>query len=287
MADLYNLLNDLTENQNDEEENVVPDVNITEDTNDNTNNDGVLDPALTNDNSNNEYRDSQYDWNSSNNNDNDINLPPALREAAIQKQKQESDDRYYDDDNDIDSPTTKKTDKTDDTSMMLLSNDTLYDDTNKDLYHMMTTMQEQSSDLRYTHLRNWWIQELNSPELLQYDEELILDAIHAIETQNECIDNVSNNDTDDDEQEQNYILHTGNKNLDAMLISLIRIDLERMKFILCDLLKIRLNKIEKYPLHHILEIDMRDRMSTQEVRIIDKQKYYEYEKAKALMSFFS
>jgi len=105
---------------------------------------------------------------------------------------------------------------------------------------------ESLQDLPYTKLQRMWTQELNSPELLPYDEETIQTLIEAVQQQEERSDDID----------------TGNANMDALLGSILKIDAERVKFLVSDLLKTRLKKIEAHPLHMREHID---RMSENEV----------------------
>lgn len=102
-----------------------------------------------------------------------------------------------------------------------------------------------AQDLMYTHLYKAWSQECNAPELLPFDNATVEHMREWLREQ-------------DDTQ-----VDTGNANMDALFESLLRIDVERIKFLLADLLSRRLQKIEAYPLHMRT---LTDRMSEQEVR---------------------
>jgi hypothetical protein len=99
--------------------------------------------------------------------------------------------------------------------------------------------------LQYTQLYQKWSQELLSPELLPYPEELV----EAIKSSLE--------------QAEDHFIETGNANMDALFTSIARIDAERAKFLLADLLKLRLQKIQAHPLYMRSRVD---RMSRAEVR---------------------
>lgn len=105
---------------------------------------------------------------------------------------------------------------------------------------------DSQTESAYGKLRNLWIQELNSPELLPYDEETIQYLTEAVQAQEDTSE------------------FTGNANVDALLSSIVKVDSERVKFLVSDLLKLRLWKIQSYPLHMRKNID---KMSENEVRL--------------------
>jgi hypothetical protein len=94
-----------------------------------------------------------------------------------------------------------------------------------------------AQDLDYTKLYSFWMQETQSPELLPFPAALV-DRIQ------ESIANSHANATDDSNP-----IDTGNEGLDALLTSLLTIDTDRVTFLLADLLKRRLQKIEAHPLY--------------------------------------
>lgn len=77
-----------------------------------------------------------------------------------------------------------------------------------------------------------WINEQNSPELLTFQGELIADLREMIETQ------VQN-------------LHSGSLDFTSRLIMLQEI--ERIKFVIRQYLRIRIQKIEKFTVHLLIE----------------------------------
>jgi hypothetical protein len=92
-----------------------------------------------------------------------------------------------------------------------------------------------TQDLDYTKLYSFWRQETQSPELLPFPTDLvdrIKDGIMIATA------------TDDADP-----IHTGNQGLDALLTSLVTIDADRVTFLLADLLKRRLQKIEAHPFY--------------------------------------
>jgi hypothetical protein len=105
-----------------------------------------------------------------------------------------------------------------------------------------------SKNTPYDKLKRMWAQELCSPELLQYDAETIDTLLADLRLQEERMDVWEG---------------TGNKNTDALMVRLLNIDAERVRYLLCNLFKQRLHKIEAYPLHNMRENVKR--MSTNEV----------------------
>ena len=102
--------------------------------------------------------------------------------------------------------------------------------------------QTMGNDLMYTSLYHAWTQERQSPELLPFPTEIV-DAMRKEMADQEEVD-------------------TGNTNLDGLLESILFIDKERVKFLLTDLLKTRLEKIQTHP---IWMESKTERMSPQEV----------------------
>jgi hypothetical protein len=108
-----------------------------------------------------------------------------------------------------------------------------------------------AGELPYEKLLHRWSQELHSPELLPFDQETVQTICEALERQESTMDDFLEAD------------QTGNANMDALFHSLLRIDSDRVKFLLADLLKQRLQKIEAHPLYMR---ECLDRMSDSEVR---------------------
>lgn len=104
----------------------------------------------------------------------------------------------------------------------------------------MAKARERLCDLAYTRLYRAWSQECRAPELLPWDRETV-DRVTSMHDSDGTID-------------------TGNANMDALLTSLLRIDAERGKFLLADLLKRRLQKIEA----HAFFYDNNNNINTEE-----------------------
>jgi len=120
--------------------------------------------------------------------------------------------------------------------------------------------EDEIASAAYAKLKDIWTQELDSPELLPYDEETIRTLTEALKRQEERIDDI--------------LTYGGaggggsalaSANLDALAVNLLRVDADRVKFVICSLLRERLRKIEEHPLHMRQFVD---RMSDAEVEYL-------------------
>lgn len=107
-------------------------------------------------------------------------------------------------------------------------------------------------DLPYTKLQSLWSQEIHSPELLPFDQENFDEISQALEEAEERIDTIAADGM------------TGDTNLDTLFASVLSVDIERVKFLFRDLLRVRLQKIEAHPLHMRTCVEC---MSDREVRV--------------------
>ena len=107
---------------------------------------------------------------------------------------------------------------------------------------------EAQQELPYSKLQQWWKQERKCPELLPFDSETMQLLVNQLDEEDE---DMNENDAS-----------TANANLQALLKSVRHIDQERIQFLISDLLRVRMEKIERYALylrHHT------DRLSDAEV----------------------
>jgi hypothetical protein len=163
------------------------------------------------------------------------NIPAALREAAMARQNP----RYrknavVDDAQDYDRDVYKGATRSNADSFLLLE---------KPQNH-----EAELQKLPYTHLYQAWTQECHAPELLPYPYktiQLIREGLLRYETYMDVKDD-HNNDVG-----HNNRTHRTNENLNAMIDSLLRIDVERVKFLLSDLLKRRIQKITTHPQRYL------------------------------------
>ena len=99
----------------------------------------------------------------------------------------------------------------------------------------------------YSRLKRLWQQELACPELLPLDEETLRDITEELENREQAIDGLGEQSGD----------------IECLLGSVLKVDADRARFMLSDLLRARLWKIQQHPLHMR---DLIDRMSDAEVR---------------------
>lgn len=95
----------------------------------------------------------------------------------------------------------------------------------------------------YGHLQHWWVQELQAPEILPWQGELMEPLLEAAFAEEELTGST-----------------TGN--LEAILSDIRRVDKERVQFIVANLLQCRLHKIQACPWFYL---NHRDRLSQAEV----------------------
>ena len=106
----------------------------------------------------------------------------------------------------------------------------------------------------YETLKDLWIQELNCTELCALNSEIVEDFIEQLSMQE---------DLNEDMLEQGRSIGSVDPTLASIAASICKMDMDRLAFTLTDLMRIRLEKIEKYALHNRKHID---RMSKDEVR---------------------
>ncbi len=113
-------------------------------------------------------------------------------------------------------------------------------------------------DEDYETLKKLWIREINATELLQNDDELISTLIELLPIQEANIEEFT-----EQAQHRSNAHSNVDSNLASLASSMCRMDFDRMCFLLADLKRTRLGKIEKYALHNR---EIIERMSDQEVR---------------------
>lgn len=111
---------------------------------------------------------------------------------------------------------------------------------------------EQHTDDDYTNMKNFWVQEMNSPELLPHQSELYSMLLALLGQKQDILDELQS--------------QTQNGPVDPSLVSLAanicKIDIDRLSFLLADYTRTRLEKIEMHALHNR---NLTDRMSDAEV----------------------
>jgi hypothetical protein len=228
MADLYNLdaeieqgiVNSVVERNQEEEDNneISADHNIVVDTNANLN--LIFHPDEG------ETWDDGGDGGNSSLSASDV--PITLREAAAARKN-----RAFISD---------KNDDTYDSSVLKPSQ--FNDHWNSDQLMSKSMQQLQLQDLPYTRLYHSWVQECHAPELLPFQYDVIQQIRDGLSRYEEFMEEaMTMNDG-------NTTL-TNNENLNALVHSLLRIDVDRVKFLVSDLLRRRIQKLTLHPQHYV------------------------------------
>jgi hypothetical protein len=92
----------------------------------------------------------------------------------------------------------------------------------------------------YSKLHHHWLQERHGPELLEYDDAMVDDLKQLLEERQEWIDQT---------------LEGSSESVDALMMAMAQLDLDRVKFVLSDWLTCRLSKIEAHPLYMREQVD--------------------------------
>ena len=240
MADLYNLDAELEEGMLGTEDTQLVNTAISTDE-DNNNNNNSNDPMENDDTAYEETSDYQSM----------SNVPVALREAAMARQRMrrggdESNNEDDHEDDNVDAVNGNKQSKDIwDTSK---TDSYLFDSTQQQQQEEKRNYQKQLQNLPYTHLYQAWAQECRAPDLLPYP----YDTIQQIRDGLLRYENYScmMNQEQGEDNHRHRSRHETNENLNALMDSLLRIDAERVKFLLSDLLKRRIQKITLHPQHY-------------------------------------
>lgn len=102
----------------------------------------------------------------------------------------------------------------------------------------------------YAKLHECWSQEKYSPEILDYDEEMVTTIGAQIQARQDWIDQVT-----EDSSSSNAPQSMGETSVQTLLVTLAQVDLDRVKFVLANWLGTRLAKIEAHPLHMRDKVD--------------------------------
>jgi hypothetical protein len=118
-------------------------------------------------------------------------------------------------------------------------------------------------DLTYEKLKVLWIDEINSPDLLPWDDE-------TFSIMSDLLTDCHEHMLVQLRSQARPVAGGGRRSsssvdpaLASLAASICQMDADRVGFILADLCRVRLSKIEKYPLHHVK--DSIDRLSDLEV----------------------
>jgi len=115
-------------------------------------------------------------------------------------------------------------------------------------------------DSDYERLKYLWIQELNCTELLPHDESNSSLLLDILSDQEETIDQLN-------EQGCGSVGGGVDPSLASLAAGICKMDSDRLAFVLSDLMRTRLFKIEKYALHNR---EILDRMSKEEITYLQK-----------------
>ena len=190
--------------------------------------------------------------------DNDGDASLAASDQQQQQEEQEPQPQEWDDDDreDVHVPDdseelarNKFNDDDDDESQDSLHDDGMLFDTNGN------SGEAGGNDIHlYSRLKRLWQHEVACPELLPMrkgDDEEDQDIFEEIAQELE------------NREETHAQLLEGNDDIDTLLASILKVDMDRTKFMLADLMRTRLMKIQDYPIHMK---ELTDRMTDNEVR---------------------
>ena len=114
---------------------------------------------------------------------------------------------------------------------------------------------QQPEDAEYEQLKRWWTQELASPgDLMPYDKDIIEMHLELLQGQEDIIESL----LEDGQVDEETSVHV------ALEVSVYRMEMDRLRYLLADLARIRLAKIERFALHMRTTAEMIERMSDDE-----------------------
>lgn len=113
-------------------------------------------------------------------------------------------------------------------------------------------------DPDYAQLKRLWQQEMNCPELLPYDEDTITLQMELLESQEDSIEKLLEQASSSAPRDSSRT----DPGVASIIASIYKMDADRVRFMLTDLSRTRLAKIEEHPLYMR---EMVDRMSEQEI----------------------
>ncbi|ETI45012.1 hypothetical protein F443_10314 [Phytophthora nicotianae P1569] len=101
------------------------------------------------------------------------------------------------------------------------------------------------------HMRTLWVNELNAPEILQYDEEMVSEMLEQIRNQQEYVDSVYEDRTQLTEEK-------------SFVNKLYQMEIDRLRYMVSSYLRTRLRKIEKFAIHILQDEVLTQRLSVKE-----------------------
>ncbi|KAG7380442.1 DNA replication complex GINS protein SLD5 [Phytophthora pseudosyringae] len=100
-------------------------------------------------------------------------------------------------------------------------------------------------------MRTLWVNEVNAPEILRYDEEMVAEMLEQIRNQQEFVDSVYE-DRAQLTEEKSFV----NK--------LYQMEIDRLRYMVSSYLRTRLRKIEKFAIHILSDAVQTQRLSVKE-----------------------
>jgi hypothetical protein len=99
-------------------------------------------------------------------------------------------------------------------------------------------VEDAKEDADYATLKRLWSQEINCPELLPHDKETMSLLSELLESQEDSIDKLRSNAS-----------NSGDSNMSSLVASIYQMDAARVRFMMTDLGRTRLSKIERHVFH--------------------------------------
>ena len=218
----------------------------------NANHDAFTTTTVTtsfNDNNNNNIVENDQVLNDNDENDNDdpfvnATVPHALQEAMAAVEKNTTMNDSSDNEQDLLSFESSPS-----------GNYNGYDQDDTNAAHLSNQRQA------YQLLQTWWIQEVQAPELLPWQGDLVQGWRHVLEEHQQQQD-----DLDDDDHDENELVHRTHEQaqLKAFLQGVARIDRQRIQYLLHHLLTVRLHKLQRYHTYYWKQLQQQEQQQEQE-----------------------
>ena len=142
--------------------------------------------------------------------------------------------------------------------------------------------EELSSQTAVYMLSSFWMNEKNTPEILEYEIDIVRKVQEIIKLQEEHIydkmDELNSNNNNDDDDDDGLSLNTSNNNnnnskFGQYCLNLYKQELERVEYMLNSYFRIRLWKIQEQCIYILSKNSMKSRLSKEE--LIFCQNYYQ------------
>ncbi|KAL4162709.1 hypothetical protein PRNP1_003241 [Phytophthora ramorum] len=100
-------------------------------------------------------------------------------------------------------------------------------------------------------MRSLWVNELNAPEILQYNDEMVSEMLEQIRNQQEYVDSVYEDRTQLTEEK-------------SFINKLYQMEIDRLRYMVSSYLRTRLRKIENFAVHILGDAVLTQRLSMKE-----------------------